>query len=146
MSLDRLCRVVFCCVQLDAWRFGVPSPQRRNAFVMFRRVAWRCNIHTTERATLPRCQVQLASEKVPHAHNSQYVEQQTGSTIFPLFKPFKASARCSKTSFILTMPKVSATLDALNHDSMKDHNIYDKLQAVGGWSALDHLTQNGFGK
>jgi hypothetical protein len=38
--------------------------------------------------------------------------------------------------------KVNATLDALNHDSMKDNKIYDKLQAVVGCSALDHLMQN----
>jgi hypothetical protein len=28
--------------------------------------------------------------------------------------------------------KVSATLDALNHDSMKENKKYDKLQATGG--------------
>jgi hypothetical protein len=39
---------------------------------------------------------------------------------------------------------VNATLlDALNHDSIKDNKIYDKLQAVGGCSALSHLMQNG---
>jgi hypothetical protein len=42
--------------------------------------------------------------------------------------------------------KVNATLDALNHDSIKDTKIYDKLQAVGGCSALIHLMQNGLDK
>jgi hypothetical protein len=42
---------------------------------------------------------------------------------------------------------VNATLlDALNHDCIKDNKIYDKLQAVGGCSALIHLMQNGLDK
>jgi hypothetical protein len=45
------------------------------------------------------------AKKRPTLTNSQYVEQQTGSTIFPLFNLFKASGRCSKTTFITTMPK-----------------------------------------
>jgi hypothetical protein len=35
--------------------------------------------------------------------------------------------------------KVNATLDVLNHDSMKDNKIYDKFQASGGCFALVHL-------
>jgi hypothetical protein len=38
--------------------------------------------------------------------------------------------------------KVNATLDALNHDYMQDSKKYDKLQVVGGCSALVHLMQN----
>jgi hypothetical protein len=37
--------------------------------------------------------------------------------------------------------EVSATLDALNHDSMKENKKCDKLQATGGCSALVHLMQ-----
>jgi hypothetical protein len=38
--------------------------------------------------------------------------------------------------------KVNATLDALNHDSMKDNKKYEKLQVAGGCFALVHLMQN----
>jgi hypothetical protein len=38
--------------------------------------------------------------------------------------------------------KVNATLDALNHDSMKNMKMHDKRQAVGSCSALVHLMQN----
>jgi hypothetical protein len=37
---------------------------------------------------------------------------------------------------------VNATLDALYHDSLKGNKKYDKLQVVGGCSALVHLMQN----
>jgi hypothetical protein len=38
--------------------------------------------------------------------------------------------------------KANATLDVLNHDYINDNKLYDKLQAVGGCSALVHLMQN----
>jgi hypothetical protein len=44
-----------------------------------------CDIYT-KRATSSRYQVQLAGEKGPHAHNSQYVEHQTG------LQPFNSTA------------------------------------------------------
>jgi hypothetical protein len=34
--------------------------------------------------------------------------------------------------------KVNATLDALNHESMKDYKIYDERQAVGGCPGSPH--------
>jgi ribosomal 50S subunit-associated protein YjgA (DUF615 family) len=42
--------------------------------------------------------------------------------------------------------KVNATLDVLNHNSMKDNKIYDKFQAVGGRSALVHRMQSSLDK
>jgi hypothetical protein len=41
-------------------------------------------MHTTEGTTSSRCQVQLASEKVPHAHNSQTVRR-TSNGIYDIF-------------------------------------------------------------
>jgi hypothetical protein len=38
--------------------------------------------------------------------------------------------------------KVNATLDALNHESMKGNKIYDKLLAVGGTSIQSRSQDN----
>jgi hypothetical protein len=68
----------------------------------------------------------------------QHVEKQTGSTTFY----FSSVVKMFQDLFRSDNVKVSGTLDALNHDPMKDNKIYDKLQAVGGCSALVHLMQN----
>jgi hypothetical protein len=74
------------------------------------------NIHISERTTSPRYQVQLTSEKAPHAHNSQYIEQQTGSTNVSTVQVIQSVGEMFQDLFHSDNAKVSATLDALNHD------------------------------